>query len=1620
MTSLVLTSLLGELTDGNHVNSVIAYEEIFEIANARSSRPGGKRDSSTVKSLFESVKDELYVGLALSWFQNSSESEATRRFTLVAELLELKLEDFKNQVVTIALPTLVSLSAEKVLQNLSNFAKTPLAQLILVKENANKIMSAGLLHEGVDHPTFLKFFAKCVRGRQKDAIGMVVDSTSYTTEAAVWEMGKVEPVEAAPRDRAVRCLQFLAKCGKERDIKTLLKKHLPLLLEHLNGHLVGWRQNRQETMTSSQNGEHALRSLKSVIQIMKEQLVNFLPAITSTLKIVLARPGLQATALDVWLSLVQGVPATNFGPHLSQIVGHLLPILPTFPTECLRVLKFLIVDKRHELSEFFCELSFVPQEPLLQSLNDSIKAEIGSLAVPQRLQQLLLGMGNESATVRALALNQLQIILRDMWTDIAELVRGPAEIVHPVISNLVTQLRIGCSDADVKVQRLSMQCFGELGAIDPSKLPADSTHRTAVQQSKLKHTELVATLINDHLVKVMKAAKGPIEHDRAAFAIQELLKIGQCTEDTVRKYNQGQRPGQGQAIAGLELWHLLQESTRNIVYPLLSTKYKIDGASKFVFPGFAAYKGRNHQKWVKDWAYHLISVLSDEAEKTSFLACRTVIKMDIDTAHFLLPYLVWEAIWHSPSDQVVTEIRHEMFALLEATLDTKQVVESQLILFSLLDKLTAWVREEKHKRASEDRRSGSRRSGSRSNEWIKLDQVLRAIPRLDLARAALQCKAYQRALMNFEVHLREAAKDGSSRSHIGQVEFKGEDLFTLQKIYTGLNVSDGLAGVAAKRPGSSTSLQETIIDHEAAGRWSDAITCYNVQIQQQSNPGELGELHDGLMTCMRQLGHFEAVLSHARCIISVPGPNGGNENGLSSVNNGIEHAAAAAWRLGNWDVIKEVEQHTSTDKGLLEVCVASILRRLNDQSGESNICMTDINNDIQRVRRRMAPAMSAACMESYERAYPMIADLHLLQELEFSCHSELVGLPSATPRARAMPFDEQMHLWAYRLRLTTPGLRLREPVLAVRRAILSHSLDKVAANKIGDAWLQLATTARIEASQKLEGGADQLHAAASALLQPATKYCGALYHIEKAKLLWDQGNTHDAVRELEDQIEKCRGHGTRPDHYSKASHAAMELLLAEYVESTGKKHSEQVVAHFKHVIKLRHDWDKGHFAYAQYLDKMYQEATKKPTHSTTHMFQVKKKTKVHRVASPYQLLPEVIHSYGQSLVYGHSYIFQCLPRLLTLWFEFGDKLLEAQQGSSAGGSVGTRTGSRREEPGIPADMAKVASKVNAIIEQLLSTIPSYQWFTALPQLISRTGHRHNPTQALLKNVIATIVAKHPVQAAWHVVPATQTKNKFRANTAAEIIRDAKAHLGRSTPNRSMLDSADSFIKALIELSEYKIPDTKEPVRKLSIKDTPALARLNRHTKGLTLIVPSQTAMTVVLPSDAVSEHQPFDNAHVRIDRIDDDLVIMSSLQKPRKITFRGSDGKRYDFLCKLEDKGDIRKDSRLMEFSTMINRLFQDNIDSRQRSLNLRTYAVHPLNEHGGLIEWVPNTETLRSILGKLYRDRKCGKSTKEIQDGYNAATKEGKGSNEDEVRLAYFHLRRTFCFTSTCIVPLL
>lgn len=86
-----------------------------------------------------------------------------------------------------------------------------------------------------------------------------------------------------------------------------------------------------------------------------------------------------------------------------------------------------------------------------------------------------------------------------------------------------------------------------------------------------------------------------------------------------------------------------------------------------------------------------------------------------------------------------------------------------------------------------------------------------------------------------------------------------------------------------------------------------------------------------------------------------------------------------------------------------------------------------------------------------------------------------------------------------------------------------------------------------------------------------------------------------------------------------------------------------------------------------------------------------------------------------------------------------------------------------------------------------------------------------------------------------------------------------------------------------------------------------------------IMVPLQETLTVKVSSKAEDQFDPFPDVLPYICGVEDTIDVFSSLQKPKKIKVRASDGLLYPLMCKPKD--DLRKDSRLMEFNSLVNKV---------------------------------------------------------------------------------------------------
>ncbi|GLT97003.1 hypothetical protein SLE2022_145910 [Rubroshorea leprosula] len=106
---------------------------------------------------------------------------------------------------------------------------------------------------------------------------------------------------------------------------------------------------------------------------------------------------------------------------------------------------------------------------------------------------------------------------------------------------------------------------------------------------------------------------------------------------------------------------------------------------------------------------------------------------------------------------------------------------------------------------------------------------------------------------------------------------------------------------------------------------------------------------------------------------------------------------------------------------------------------------------------------------------------------------------------------------------------------------------------------------------------------------------------------------------------------------------------------------------------------------------------------------------------------------------------------------------------------------------------------------------------------------------------------------------------------------------------------------------------------------------------------------------------------VTIASFSEQLTILPTKTKPKKLGMLGSDGKMYTYL--LKGREDLRLDARIMQLLQAINSFLRSSSATYHRFLNIRYYSVTPISGRAGLIQWVDNVISIYSIF-KSWQNR--------------------------------------------------
>jgi serine/threonine-protein kinase ATR len=581
------------------------------------------------------------------------------------------------------------------------------------------------------------------------------------------------------------------------------------------------------------------------------------------------------TTLFTWKVFLRALKKEDLVPHVGPTSAMFVSSWPTLPQQARAMattcLEYIIVKKGNSDATYLDDIVDMSVIPELFPLWKIVADRRANWTPDKKLEKFLGRLKSDNAAVITQALVELKVfMLEDSEGFMHTLTSG--DIFDPLMGDIVAALFCIASknwEGSEDVRALTLECIGICGALDPDRLELDADeHQTIMKSNFRDESESVSFaihLIKDVLVGAFRSTCDIAYQNFLAYAIQELLKFCRFTPALITPGSTGSLP-----IRVRNRWKELPRPVKEIVTPLLAGRYSFTPATfpEAVHPIYPTHN--SYREWLQAWTAYLLDRTSGEDARTIFSAFYPVIRnKDVGVAHHLLPHLVLNVLL-SGNGGHIEDIRTEILTVLEdqvnpestSTADKKElsaqvcnihyvmdVITDALpqAVFMLMDHLNGWVRQMRQGALSQRRRQGEVRS--EQEQLLQVDSILSSINQNLVAKAALTCKAYARALMCFEQQL-YTMSEVQPQSNVKIAAYE-----TLHEIYAQLDEPDGMEGITALIV--APSLEHQIREHESTGRWTSAQSCWEVKLQ--SSPNDI-KSHLGLLRCLRSLGHYGGLL----------------------------------------------------------------------------------------------------------------------------------------------------------------------------------------------------------------------------------------------------------------------------------------------------------------------------------------------------------------------------------------------------------------------------------------------------------------------------------------------------------------------------------------------------------------------------------------------------------------------------------------------------------------------------------------------------------------------------------------------------------------------------------------
>ena len=866
-------------------------------------------------------------------------------------------------------------------------------------------------------------------------------------------------------------------------------------------------------------------------------------------------------------------------------------------------------------------------------------------------------------------------------------------------------------------------------------------------------------------------------------------------------------------------------------------------------------------------------------------------------------------------------------------------------------------------------------------EFMEHDEKSLPIPLQTLGEYAERSHAYAKALHFKETKFIQEPIDNSI------VE-------SLISINNQLHLNDSAVGILKYvQKHHDLQLQETW--YEKLERWEDALDAYNKKAE---NNEDTESVTMGQMRSYHALSDWDNLSNLASRKWNNASPN------LRKMIAPL--AAGSAWGLGQWDKIQtyiDAMKPMTPDREFFSAVLC-----IHDNNFE------DAENHIFNARDLLVTEMSALISESYNRAYNVVVRSQLITELE-----EIIAYKKTPQNSETRIFLKET--WNKRLLGCQRNVDVWQRILKLRSLVIKPKQDM-------HIWIKFANLCR--KNNKLNLAEKALNSLSDEILGPHIIPSKATPSVVYAQLkyLWACGSKQEALRYLIGFTSKmAHDLGLDPSNMIAQTVNSNATISSAYIEDYTKLLARCFLKQGEWRIALQSNWRidnpdaiLGSYLLATHFDGNWYKAwhnwalanfevisaisaKRKAAEQALHNRRQKmgdEGTEPNDIDDTMMNSEEMLQRHVIPAIRGffHSISLQSslqdTLRLLTLWFTFG--------GAS--------------------DAAKAMNDGFGMIK-------IDNWLEVLPQLISRIHQPDQIVSRSLLSLLSDLGKAHPQVLLNPLIVAIKSESESRRLAALSIIEKMKLHSPILVDQAELVSDElvrvavlwhelwyegleDASRQFFGEKNTEKMFATLEPLHALLKRDPETLQEISfQNSFGRDLNDAYEWVLNYKRTKDSTNLNQAWDiyyNVFRRISRqlpqlqtlelqhvspklqaarnlniavfgtyivnkpvisisyFDPVFVVISSKQRPRKFSVKGSDGRSYQYLLKGHE--DIRQDSLVMQLFGLVNTLLENDAECFQRHLDIQRYPAIPLSPKSGLLGWVPNSDTFH-VLIREHRD---------------------------------------------------